>query len=109
MAVSASARRSGTTSMSMGADIDGCDAPGIVWVVALAMTVSPSWVVVPAPNVDAEAILSANRGGAGCSRMLELEGSLRLTTWCQVCFAEALFWALRAVGLWMRPVSNRQA
>ena len=91
----------------MGTDADGCDASGIVGEVVLAMTVSLSWVVVPAPNMDAEVILSVNQVGTGCSRTLEPEGSPSSTTWNQVHFAEALFWASRAVGLWMRPVSNR--
>src|SRR6266481_8872679 len=102
MAASASAGRSGTTSTSMGADIDGCNASGIVGVVVLAMTVSPSWVVVPAPDVDAEVSLSANQGGAGCKRTLEPEGSPSSTTWCRAHFIEALFWASQAVGLWTR-------
>ena len=80
--------------MSMGADVDGYDASGIVGAVVLAMMVSPSWVVVPTPDVDVEAILSVNQGGAGCSRMLEPEGSPSSTTWHQACFTEALFWAL---------------
>src|SRR6266481_4835980 len=96
-------------STSMGADVNGCDAAGIIGVAALAMTVSLSWAVIPTPDVDVEASLSANRAGAGCRGTLELEGSPSSTTWCRACFTEALFWASQAVGLWMRPVSNRLA
>src|SRR6266481_1769197 len=92
MAASASSRRSGTMSMSMGADIDDCDTTGIAGGVVLSMTVSLSWAAA-APIMGMGMILSASRGKAGCSGALEPDGSPDTTTWHRVHFAEALFWA----------------